>query len=101
MAAAVHACHEVAKHRLRHLEVCDHTVPQRPHGGDARRRPADHSLGLLTHRMDGARERIDGHDRGLRDNDALAAHEHQRVRGTKIDGDVSPTESGQEPATPY
>ena len=55
----------------------------------------------LSRRMDGARERIDGHDRGLRDNDALAAHEHQRVRGTKIDGDVSPTESGQEPATPY
>ena len=56
MAAAVHALHEVTKHLLRHLEVGDHAVPQRPHGGDARRRPADHLLGLLTHRMHGPRD---------------------------------------------
>src|SRR5918994_3916814 len=101
MAAAMHALHEVTKHLLRHLEVGDDAVPQRPHGGDARRRSADHPLGLLTHRMHGPRERVHGDDRGFRDYDPLAAHEHKRVRGAEIDSNPPPADSGQKPAPSY
>jgi hypothetical protein len=50
--ARVDLVHEVLDHLLGHVEVADDPVAERPDRDDARRRPADHPLGLGADRQD-------------------------------------------------
>jgi hypothetical protein len=70
-------------------------VAERPVGGDAGRRTADHPLGVVTDGVHLARAVIDRHHRGLREDDAVAADVDDRVRGAEVDRDVAP--GAQEP----
>ena len=81
---------EVAEHLLGHLEVGDHAVAEGSNRGDRRGGPPDHPLRLVADGVDVSGRRVDGDDRGLGDENALPAHEDQRVRGSQIDRYVAP-----------
>jgi hypothetical protein len=94
-AILVHLLDEVAEHLLRHLEVGDDAVLERPDGGDRARRAAEHPLGLDAHGVDLARALVHRHDGRLGEHDAAAAHVHEGVRGAEIDRHVAAAESGE------
>src|SRR5206468_9563406 len=50
-----------------------------------------HARRVVADRVYGAGCGVDGDHRRLRDQDALAAHEHERVRGAEIDRQVART----------
>src|SRR3990172_5157916 len=79
---------EVGQHLFRDLEVSDHAVLHRPDGGNVTRCSAEHFLGFPAHRLHLSGHLVDGDDRGLRDNDAFALDEHQRVGGAQVDGEL-------------
>jgi hypothetical protein len=49
----------------------------------------DHRLGLVAHGQDRVVILVDRDDRRLVDDDPLALHEHERVRRSQVDRDVS------------
>jgi hypothetical protein len=95
-AAVDHLADEIAQHLLGDLEVGDHAVAQRPGGGDRRRGPADHPLGLGPDRVHLARGQVRGDDRRLGHDDAAAADVDERVRRPEIDGHVVDPEARHE-----
>ena len=78
---------EVAQHLLGHVEVGDDAVLHRPNGDDAFRRAAEHALRLEADALDLLGLAIDRDDRRLVQDDALALHVDQRVRGAEVDTD--------------
>ena len=56
---------EVAQHLLRHVEVGDDAVLQRPDGLNGARRAPEHPLGLDAHGVDLAGAGVDRHHAGL------------------------------------
>ena len=93
----MHLADEMLDHLLRHLEIGDHAVPQRPDGGDVARGAAEHQLGLLAHRQHllAAADIGDGDHRRLVQHDAPTLHVDQRVRGAEVDGHVGREEAEQ------
>src|SRR5204862_10863 len=65
-AALVHPADEVAQHLLRHLEVSDHPMAQRPDRRDRGRRAPDHALGFAADRVDRTGVCVHRHNRRLR-----------------------------------
>jgi hypothetical protein len=49
-----------------------------------RGRPPDHPPRIRTHRYDPPRQFVDRDNRRLENNDSVAAAEHDRIRGAKI-----------------
>src|SRR4051794_7072305 len=94
-AVLVHLLDEVAEHLLRHLEVGDHPVLERPDGGDRARRAAEHPLRLDPDGVDLAAALVHGDDRRLRQHDPPPAHVDERVRGAEVDRHVAATEAGE------
>src|SRR5262249_48311965 len=95
-APPVHLADEVVEHLLRHVEVGDDTVLERPDGLDVPWRAPHHRLGLVPdgeHRMIGL---VDGDDRGLVHHDALAADVHEGGGRGEVDCEVVGKESGED-----
>jgi hypothetical protein len=84
----MHLADEVVQHLLRHVEVGDDAVLERADGGDIAWGPAEHGLGLVTHRQHRVIGVVDGDDRRLVHHDAFAANVHEGVRGAQIDGEI-------------
>jgi hypothetical protein len=99
----VHHLDELLEHLLGDGEVGDHAVLHRADGLDVAGHLAQHGLGFVADGLDGllavgAAFMADGDDRGLVQDDALAAHVNQGVGGAKVDGEVGgevPTEGGE------
>ena len=87
--AVVSLLNEVVEHLLGDFEVGDHAVFHGLDGHDVAGRAAQHLLGLLAHGFHFTGILVDGHDRWLVDNNALAGREDQRVGGAEIDGQVA------------
>ena len=86
--AVKHATDEVAQHLFGDLEVGDRAVTQRTDRRDRRRRAANHPIGLSTDRMHRTAVGVDRDDRRLRNDDPVAGHIDQRVRGPQVNSDV-------------
>ena len=87
--AVVGLLDEVGEHLLGDFEVSDDAVLHRLDGHDVAGRAAQHLLGLLAHRLDPAVDLVDGHDRGLVDDDPLPARVDAGVGRAEIDGEVA------------
>src|SRR3989344_867928 len=87
--AALCFINEIGQQLFGHLEVRYDAVGKRPHRADVRGRLAEHTLRLLPYCDDLVRLVVHRDDRGLVDDDALAAHVHECVRGSEIDRDVA------------
>ena len=79
---------ERREHGLRHVVVGDDAVLERVLGGERLGRVVDHVLRLVADGENAMGALLDGDDRGLVDDDALARHRDERVRGSKVDGHV-------------
>src|SRR5205807_5803026 len=90
-AAAADPADEVPEHLCRHVEVGDHTVPERTDRTDRRRRASDHSPRLFADRVHGIRGLVDRDDGRLEHDDALAANEDERVRRAEVDRQLPTT----------
>ena len=86
--AAVRLLDEVVEHPLRDLEVGDDAVLHGPDRDDVAGRAAEHLLGGAADGLDLVGDLVDGHDRGLADDDAAALREHEGVRRAEIDREV-------------
>src|SRR5262249_29735026 len=60
---------------------------------DRSRCAAEHALRLEPDRMHVARRLVDRDDRRLAEDDAAAAHVHERVRGAEVNGHVASAEA--------
>jgi hypothetical protein len=90
-AATANSADEIPKHVRGDVEISDDTMPQRANRPNRRRRTADHPLRVLTHRMDATARLIDRYNGRLKYNNALAAHEHERVRCAEVDRQLAAT----------
>jgi CheY-like chemotaxis protein len=88
---------EVVQHLLRDIEVGDDPVSQGTEDADRARGPAQHGLGLLADCQQRVIGLADGHDRGLVEDNALAADVDERVGRAEIDGEVFREQPGQRP----
>jgi len=79
---------EVVQHPLGHLEVGDDAVLHGPDGDNVARRAAQHLLGFLADRFHFTGHLVDGDNRRLVDDDALALGVDQRVGRAQINGKV-------------
>lgn len=79
---------ERREHGLRHVVVGDDAVLERVFGGERLGRVVDHVLRLVADGENAMGALFDGDDGGLVDDDALARHRDERVRGSKVDGHV-------------
>ena len=79
---------ERREHGLRHVVVGDDAVFERMLGGERLGRVVDHVLRLVADGENAMGALLDGDDRGLVDDDALARHRDERVRGSKVDGHI-------------
>ena len=87
--AVVRLLDEVIQHLLGDFEVGDHAVFHRLDGHDVAGSAAQHVLGFLAYRFHLTGVFVDGHDRGLVDNNALTGGEDQCVGGPKIDSQIA------------
>ncbi len=94
-AVLVHLLDEVAQHLLGDVEVGDHAVLQRADRGDRPGRAAEHPLRLDADGVHLAGALVDRDDRGLGEDDAAAAHVHERVRRAEVHGHVAAAEAAQ------
>src|SRR5262249_42904237 len=83
---------EVAEHGFAELEVGNHAVLQRAHGGDRLGGPAEHLAGELAYGRpapeDFTRPFFERHDRGLVEYDPAPLDGDEGVGGPEIDGEV-------------
>jgi hypothetical protein len=86
--ALVRLLNEVVEHLLRHFEVGNHAVFQRPHNSDICGRAAQHLLGFRTDRPDFAGTVIERDGRGLVDHDAPVPRIDPRVNRTQVNRQV-------------
>ena len=87
--ALVHLVDEVPDHLLGDVEVADDPVPERAHGDDVGRRPADHPLRLGSDGKDPFGLRVDGDDARFAHDDAAIANVDERIRGSEVDPDIA------------
>src|SRR5579871_4911111 len=85
----VHLPDEVVQHQLGDIEIADDTVFEWPNRDDIRRRSANHAFGIRAYGQRSFCLGVDRDHRGLVDNNALTANQHERVRGPEIDADVT------------
>ena len=64
-------------------------VLQGTNGHDVAGRTAEHALCLDTDRQDALVVLVDGDNRGLANDDALAAHGDKRIGGAEVDGKIA------------
>ena len=95
---AVHASDELAEHLLGDIQVSDHTVAQRPAGGNRGRRATDHPLGLVTDRQHPAGPGVLCHHGRLGYQYPPATGVHERVRGTEVDREVASAANAHMPS---
>ena len=87
--AVVRLLDEVGQHLLGDLEVGDDAVLHRLDRHDVAGRAAEHVLGFLADGLDPAVDLVDGHDRRLVDDDALAARVDAGVGRAQVDRQVT------------
>ena len=80
---------KVAKHGLGNIEVGDDAVLQGTNGHDVAGRTAEHALCLDTDREDALVVLVDGDNRRLANDDALATHGDKRICGAEVDGKIA------------
>ena len=80
---------KVAQHGLGNIEVGDDAVLEGTNGHDIAGRTAEHTLGLDTDGQDALIVLVDSDNRGLANNDALAAHGDKRIGGAKVDREIA------------
>jgi hypothetical protein len=83
--ATEHATDEVAQHLLRHLEVGNDAVTERPRCTNVRRGPSDHLPGLLADSLDRTGTLVDRDDGGFEQNDPVPASKHDGVGRSEVD----------------
>ena len=76
-------------HSLRHVEVGDCALTQRPHRNDVGRGPANHLPRLMPHRQHLARPTVERDNGRLVQDDALTPGVDQRIGRPQIDGEVA------------
>src|SRR5689334_9481958 len=76
---------ELPQHPFRDLEIGDDAVAHRPDRPDVAMRAPEHLTSLVADRDDPFRIAVEGHDGGLVEDDPLALHMDQRVRGSEVD----------------
>ncbi len=79
---------KVFQHCRRYVEVGDHAVLQGTHRHDGAGGPAQHFLGLLTHRQNLIGTHVHGHHGGFPHYNALAPHKYQRIGSSQINADI-------------
>jgi len=84
--AVVRLLDEVVQHLFGDFEISDDAIFHWLDGDDVAGRAAKHVLGFLAHGFHLAGVLIDGDNRWLVDDDALARRENQRVSRAEIDG---------------
>jgi hypothetical protein len=87
-ATAVHAMDEVADHLLGHIEVGDDPIPERAHGRDVTRCPADHPLRIVADGEDVTGVGVQRDNGRLIEEDPLPANVDERVRGSEVNGHI-------------
>jgi hypothetical protein len=87
-AAVVRFLNEVGKHLLGDFEVGDDAIFHRLDGDDVAGSAAEHFFRFAADGDDFSGGFVDGDDRGFVDNNAFSGGEHQRVGGSKVDGEV-------------
>ncbi len=87
--AVVRLLDEVVQHLLGDFEVGDHAVLHRLDGHDVAGRAPQHLLGFFAHGFHFAGVFVDGDNRGLIDDDALAGRVDQSIGGAQIDGQIA------------
>ena len=80
---------KVAEHGLGNIEVGDDAVLEGTNGHDIAGRTAEHALGLDTDGQDALVVLVDSDNRGLTNNDALAAHGDKRIGGAEVDSEIA------------
>jgi hypothetical protein len=85
----VHLLDEVPQHSLGDVEVRDHAVLEGAHRHDVARSAADHPFSLDPDRHDLPVVGVERHHAWLVEDDPPAAHVHQGVGGTEVDGHVA------------
>jgi hypothetical protein len=95
-AVLVHLLNEVTKHLLRDVEICDHTVLERPNRLDGPGRSSEHALRLEPDGVHLAAANVDCHYRWLRKYDPPTTHVNERVGGSEVHGHVTAAEASQE-----
>src|SRR5207253_5581325 len=79
---------EIGQHLFGDFEVRDDTVLHRLDGDNVARRASEHLFCLAADSYDFTARLVDGHYRGLVDDNAFAVREHQCVGSAQIDGEV-------------
>src|SRR5262245_50580661 len=87
-AAPVRLSDEMRQHFLGGFEVGDDAILHRLDGRDVARRSSEHLLGVGADRFDAAVDLVQGDDRRLADDNALAAGVYAGVGGAEIDGQI-------------
>src|SRR5438445_13532253 len=85
----VHFADEVVEHQLRYVEIADDPIFERPYCDNVRWGATDHTFRVGADGKGPFCLGVDGHHGWLIDDDALAAYQHQRIGGAKIDADVT------------
>ena len=84
------ALNEITEHFFAHIEVCNYAIFQRANYFNMFRGTAKHALGFPTDSNRLSITHVDGDNRGLIQNNSLAAHVHQSVGGAEVNGDITP-----------
>jgi hypothetical protein len=87
----VNALDEVAEHGLRDVEIGDDAALHGPDGLDVSGRLAEHELRLGAdgeHFLETAGVAVNGHDRGLAQDDPFAPHIDKGIRRAEVDGEI-------------
>ena len=79
---------EIGQHLFGDFEVRDDTVFHRLDGDDVARRASEHLFCFAADSHDFSAGLVDGHDRGLVNDNTFAVREDQRVCRAQIDGEV-------------
>ena len=79
---------EVAQHALGDVEIRNDAIFQRADRHDVGGSPTNHPLGVGPYGEHFLGLAVDRHDRGLIDDDAFAADEHEGVGRTEVDANV-------------
>ena len=87
-ALPVSLLYEVIEHFLGGVEIGNHAVSHRLDGRDAPGRAANHCFRFAADRLDTSVHGVQGHNRWLIQDNAVAAGEDARVGRTEVDGKI-------------
>ncbi len=86
---------EIVQHRLGHLKFGDDPVPQRADGDDVGRRPPHHLFGLGADGENPTAIPLNGHPRGLVDDNSLAPDVDQGIGRAQVNANIQGKEAQQ------